>query len=158
MDILKIPPMEKREYDRLIQENCVCRIAFRGDRFPYIAPFLYTFDGKYLHFLPTRYGRKIEYFRKDPSVSVEIEHYTGDLSSYHFVSLQGMLREITDPGEKNRVRQSFVEMIRNRKLSPHVMAALGYTPGDPPEKIVREDRNLVWRLVGVKDIVALKNG
>ena len=157
MDILKIPPMEKREYDRLIEENCVCRIAFRGDRFPYIAPFLYTFDGKYLHFLPTRYGRKIEYFRRDPSVSVEIERYAGDLSSYHFVSLQGMLREITDPGEMKRVRQAFVDMIRKRKLSSHVMAALGYTPGDPPEKIAREDRNLVWRLVGVRDIVALKN-
>jgi hypothetical protein len=73
------------------------------------------------------------------------------------VSLQGLLREITDPVEKSRVRQVFVEMIRKRRLSPHVMAALGYTPSDPPEKIVREDRNLVWKLVGVTDIVALKN-
>ncbi|MDD1653355.1 MAG: pyridoxamine 5'-phosphate oxidase family protein [Methanomicrobiales archaeon] len=157
MDILKIPPMEKREYDRLIEENCICRIAFRGDRYPYIAPFLYTFDKKYLHFLPTRYGRKIEYFRNDPSVSVEIERYSGDLSTYHFVSLQGDLREITDPEDSERVRQAFVAMIRKRKLSPQVMAALGYRPGDPPAKIVRENRNLVWRLVGVRDIVALKN-
>jgi len=31
---------------------------------PYIASFMYVFDGKYLQFLSTRYGRKIQYFLK----------------------------------------------------------------------------------------------
>ena len=37
MNIFKIPRMEKNEYDRLINDNYICRIAFRGDNFPYIA-------------------------------------------------------------------------------------------------------------------------
>jgi hypothetical protein len=48
-------------------------------------------------------------------------------------------------------------MIQKRNFSPNIMAALGYMPSDPPERIMQEDRNLVWQLVGVKDIVALKN-
>jgi hypothetical protein len=157
MNILKIPRMEKHEYDRLIYDNYICRIAFRGDSFPYIAPFLYSFDGKYLYFLPTRYGRKIDYFHKDPNVSVEIEYYSSDFSSYKFISLQGTLEEIEDDGEKQRVRSDFVDLIKKRKLSPNVLAALGYEVSDSPEIIIHEDRNMVWRLTDVKEIIALKN-
>ncbi|OPX71719.1 MAG: Pyridoxamine 5'-phosphate oxidase [Methanoregulaceae archaeon PtaU1.Bin059] len=157
MEILKIPKMEKEEYDQIIRECHVSRIAFKGADFPYIAPFLYVFDGKYLYFLSTRYGRKIEYYRSNPSVSVEIEQYSPDLSTFRFVSLQGRLEEIEDPSDSVQVRRRFVDMMRSRRLSPTVMSALGHSPGDPPEKILGEERNLVWKLVGVKDIVALKN-
>ena len=37
-------------------------------------------------------------------------------------------------------------------------SAFGYSPQDPVEVIVREERSAVWKLVGVKDIVALRNG
>ena len=157
MNIFKIPRMEKYEYDQLIQDNYICRLAFRGDGFPYIAPFLYNFDGKYLYFLPTRYGRKIDYFHQDPHVSVEIEYYSSDFSSYKFISLQGALEEIKDDGEKQRVRSDFVNLIKKRKLSPNVLSALGYMASDSPEIILQEDRNMVWRLIGVKEIIALKN-
>lgn len=157
MNILKIPRMEKHEYDHLIHDNYICRIAFRGENFPYIAPFLYTFDGKYLYFLPTRYGRKIDYFHQDPHVSVEIESYSSDLSNYNFISLQGILEEINDNSKKQQVRSDFIDLIRKRKLSPNALAALGFMPSDSPEIIIQEDRNMVWRLIGVKDIIALKN-
>jgi len=157
MEILKIPKMEKKEYDQVIHEGHLSRIAFRGVDFPYIAPFLYVFDGKYLYFLSTRYGRKIEFYRTNPSVSVEIEQYSPDLSTFRFVSLQGRLEEVRDQDYSVQVRTRFVDMIKDRGLSPTVMSALGHSPGDPPEKILEEERNLVWKLVGVKDIVALKN-
>ena len=157
MNIFKIPHMEKNEYDRLINDNYICRIAFRGDGFPYIAPFLYNFDGKYLYFLPTRYGRKVDCFHQDPHVSVEIEYYSKDLSSYKFISLLGTLEEIKDDNEKQRVRSDFVDLIKKRKLSSNVLAALGYTVSDSLEIIIQEDRNMVWRLVDVKEIIALKN-
>jgi nitroimidazol reductase NimA-like FMN-containing flavoprotein (pyridoxamine 5'-phosphate oxidase superfamily) len=158
MEIVKIPKMRKEEYDDLIRKGCLCRIAFRGDTYPYIAPFLYVFDGRYLYFLPTRYGRKIDYFRSNPSVSVEIDSYSPDLSHYLFVSLQGRLQEVTDPDAGKKIRKDFLEMIREKRLSRNVLAALGHHPGDPFEVISREDRTLVWKLGGVKDIVALKNG
>jgi hypothetical protein len=53
---------------------------------------MYVFNGKYLYFLSTKYGRKMEYFTSSPNVSVEIEEYAPDLSAFTFVSLQGFFR------------------------------------------------------------------
>jgi uncharacterized protein len=145
MEILKIPRMEKQEYDRLIEKGYVCRIAFQGEKYPYIAPFLYVFDGSFLYFL------------KSPYVSVEIEKYTKDLSSYMFVTLQGYLEEVHDSIEKKIIREKFVNLIVERNLSSNILAALGHSPQDPPAAIAEEERSLVWKLVGVKDLVALKN-
>jgi hypothetical protein len=158
MEPIKIPKMAKAEYDALVRRQNVSRIAFCAGGQAYIAPFMYVFDGKYLYFLSTRYGRKIEYFKSNPKVSVEIEEYAPDLSSFTFVSLQGALEEVGAPEQKKKVRELFVRMIRDRKLSMRVLSALGHSPADPPEAIVSEERSLVWKLVGVKDIVALKNG
>jgi nitroimidazol reductase NimA-like FMN-containing flavoprotein (pyridoxamine 5'-phosphate oxidase superfamily) len=157
MEIVKIPRMEKKDYDKLIEQGYVCRIAFQGEKYPYIAPFLYVFDGKFLYFLSTKYGKKLEYFRKSPYVAVEIEKYTKDLSSYTFVSLQGYLEEVTDSIEKKIVREEFVTLIKEKKLSSKILAALGHSPQDPPEAIALEERSLVWKLIGVKDLVALRN-
>ncbi len=157
MDIVKIPRMEKQDYDRLIDEGYVCRIAFQGEKYPYIAPFLYVFDGKFLYFLSTKYGKKIEYFRKSPYVAVEIDKYTRDLSCFTFITLQGYLDEVNDSIDKKQIRQEFVTLIKERKLSNNILAALGHSPQDPPEAIALEERSLVWRLTGVKDLVALKN-
>jgi len=158
MDPLKIPKMTKAEYDALIERQCVSRISFGACEHPYIAPFMYVFDKKYLYFLSTKYGRKMEFFAANPRVSVEIEEYAPDLSVFSFVSLQGTLEEVQDPALKKKVRQQFVEMIARKKLSPHVLTALGHRNNDRPDVIVREERSAVWKLVGVKDIVALKNG
>ena len=157
MEIIKIPKMEKKEYDRLIEEGYVSRIAFQGEKYPYIAPFLYVFDGKHLYFLSTKYGRKVNLFRESPYVSVEVEKYSKDLSCYTFVTMQGRIEEVTDSIEKKIVRENFVSLIKERKLSNNILAALGLSPQDPPESIALEERSMVWRLSGVKDIVALKN-
>ena len=157
MDILKIPRMEKEEYDRLIKENYVSRIAFKGTSYPYVAPFLYVFDGHNLFFLSTKYGKKIQYFNENPDVAVEIERISPDLSSYTFVTLLGTLVEVTDRAEGRRVRQQFVDMIKTRGLSSNVVTALGHSPAEPLESIVNENRSLVWKLDKVQEIVALKN-
>jgi uncharacterized protein len=158
MDPLKIPKMTRAEYDDLIKRQYLSRIAFARDGNPYIAPFMYVFDGKYLYFMSTKYGRKIEYFNINPKVSVEIEEYAPDLSSFKFVSLQGALIEVNDPALKKMVRELFVGMIKKNHLSLKVLTALGHNPTDHPDAIVREERSLVWKLTGVRDIVALKNG
>lgn len=155
---VKIPRMSKPEYDNLIKRQYISRIAFGACDHPYIAPFLYVFDGKFLYFLSTKYGRKIEYFHQNPKVSVEIEEYIPDLSAFTFVSLQGILEEVQDPAKKKGVRLQFVDMIYEKKLSPVVLTALGHAPDDPVDVIVKEERSAVWKLTGVRDIVALKNG
>ena len=154
----KIPRMTKSEYDALIERQYVSRISFGACEHPYIAPFMYVFDKKYLYFLSTKYGRKMEFFAKNPKVSVEIEEYAKDMSVFSFVSLQGSLEEVKDAAAKKKIRKQFVQMVAAKKLSPHVLTALGHKPGDRPDVLVNEERSLVWKLVGVKDIVALKNG
>jgi nitroimidazol reductase NimA-like FMN-containing flavoprotein (pyridoxamine 5'-phosphate oxidase superfamily) len=115
MEIVKMPNMGKKEYDRLIREQYIARIVFKGEKYPYIAPFLYVFDGKYIYFLSTRYGKKIEYFRQNPYVTVEIERYDPDLSNYAFVSLSGHLVEVTDEVIKKEAREHFIRLIREKK-------------------------------------------
>ncbi|HWQ19076.1 MAG TPA: pyridoxamine 5'-phosphate oxidase family protein [Methanotrichaceae archaeon] len=57
MDIIKMPRMDRSEYDRLIKEEHICRIAFKGENHSHLAPFLYVFDGRHMYFLSTRYGK-----------------------------------------------------------------------------------------------------
>jgi nitroimidazol reductase NimA-like FMN-containing flavoprotein (pyridoxamine 5'-phosphate oxidase superfamily) len=157
MEIVKIPSMDKAEYDKLIEEGFVSRIAFQGGKYPYIAPFLYVFDGKFLYFLATKYGRKNDLFRQHPYVSVEIEKYSSDLSCYTFVTMQGYLVQLEDAIEKKIIREKFVDMIKERNLSQNILAALGHKPEEPLESIAFEERSNIWKLTGVTDIVALKN-
>jgi nitroimidazol reductase NimA-like FMN-containing flavoprotein (pyridoxamine 5'-phosphate oxidase superfamily) len=157
MEIVKMPNMGKQEYDRLIREQYIARIVFKGEKYPYIAPFLYVFDGKYLYFLSTRYGKKIEYFRQNPYVTVEIERYDLDLSNYAFVSLSGHLVEVTDEVSKKEIREHFIRLIREKNLSENIMIALGHSSQDPTEAIVREERNVIWKLTDVRKITGLKN-
>lgn len=149
--------MEKKEYDEMIKEGYLSRIAFKGD-YPYIAPFIYVFDNRHIYFLSTKYGKKQDLFKQNPHVAVEIDEYNQNLSLYRFITLQGRITQVEDNNEKIRVRKMFVDMIKNKGLSLKVMAALGHAPHDPPESLLEEERSFVWKLVDIVDIVALKNG
>jgi hypothetical protein len=47
-------------------------------------------------------------------------------------------------------------MIQN-KLSNKALAALGYSPEESPESLLNKERTLLWKLIEVEKIVALKN-
>ena len=156
MELHKIPFMNKEEYDSLIKDGYVSRIAFKGE-YPYIAPFLYVFDGSFLYFLSTKYGKKVKLLNEDPQVAVEIECYHPDMSHFRFVTLQGTINSVVEEDEKKSVRGMFVDLIKEKELSPKILAALGHSPEEPLEKICQEERSYVWKLVDVQDIVALKS-
>lgn len=149
--------MEKDEYDALIHNRFMARIAFQGDKYPYISPFLYIFDGKHLYFLSTKYGKKIELFKKCPYVSVEIDQYAEDLSYYRFVTLQGYIEVVLDSIEKKLIRAQFLELIEDNHLSNNILTALGHSQSEGPDSICSEERSQVWRLNGVRNLIALKN-
>lgn len=159
MEPTKLPRMEKSEYDMLINEGYMCRIAFNGDKHPYIAPFLYVFDGKFMYFLSSKYGRKVDHFRKNPNVTVEVERYSPDLSNFAFVAVPGRLAEIEDPKTQSIIRQMFIDLIKRRGLSTLALSALGHSPDEPLEALLSDERNSVWKLVGVKvkEILSLRN-
>lgn len=154
-----MPSMKKSEYDTLVTESYICRIAFKGESHPYIAPFLYIFDGKFMYFLSTKYGKKLQHFRNNPYVTVEVERYAPDLSDFAFVSIPGRLKEVQDTEIKRSVRQKFVDLIKKRDLSLNVLSALGHSPDEPIEVLLTAERSLVWKLVGVnaEDILGLKH-
>ncbi|MDD4651869.1 MAG: pyridoxamine 5'-phosphate oxidase family protein [Methanothrix sp.] len=157
-EIIKMPRMDKAEYDRLVEEQYICRIAFQGEKHPYIAPFIYVFDGRFMYFLSTNYGKKVQHFRDNPFVTVEIEHYSPDLSHFSFVALPGRLVQVEDASKKLAVREMFVRLIRSRVLSPNVLSALGHSPQEPVEVLLRDEKSSVWKLVGVSvdNILGLK--
>lgn len=157
--IFKMPLMKRQEYDRLIEEEYICRIAFKGGSHPHVAPFLYVFDGQFMYFLSTKYGKKILHFRENPLVTVEVERYSSDLSSFSFVALPGRLEEVQDPETRSLVREKFVELIKKNNLSSNVLSALGHSPDEPLEALLTEGRNSVWMLTGVEtgNISSLKN-
>ncbi len=156
MNLLKIPLMNKEEYDYLIQEEFICRIAFQG-KYPYIAPFLYVFDGKFLYFLSTKYGKKIGLFHENPDVAVEIEKYNDNLTEYKFVTLQGSIQEVQNHNENLKIRELFVDMIREKNLSTKILAALGHSPEETLQSILSEEKSYVWKLVSVENIIGIKN-
>ena len=155
MNIQKVPLMTKKEYDELIKENYVSRIGFKGE-YPYIAPFIYVFDGNFLYFLSTMYGKKIKRFQANPKVAVEIEKYEDDLSEYRFVTLEGSIKQVEDYNEKLNVKKRFVNLIQNKSLSKNILAALGHSPNDKLESIINEERSFVWKLVDVESIIGIK--
>lgn len=155
MTIEKVPLMTKNEYDELIKSNYVCRIGFKGE-YPYIAPFIYVFDGSFLYFLSTKYGKKIERFKSNPKVAVEIEKYKDDLSEYRFVTLQGTINQMEDFNDKLYVRKLFVKLIKDKNLSTNILLALGHSPDDELESILSEEKSFVWKLIDVETIIGIK--
>ncbi|MFX1582289.1 MAG: pyridoxamine 5'-phosphate oxidase family protein, partial [Promethearchaeota archaeon] len=85
MSLVKLPKMEQQMVQALLNNQVICRIAFRGDDYPYMAPFQYAYlDGNlYFHF--TRYGKKIALIEQDNRVAVEIETFKPNLEQYCFV-------------------------------------------------------------------------
>jgi len=155
-DIVKLPKMEKFEYDKLISKQYLCRVAFKGDKYPYIAPLLYIFDGNHMYFLSTNYGKKISFFREYPYVLVEIEEYEKDFSDFSFMVLYGKLVQIDDGKNDEQIRKDFVKMIKERNLSKNIMIALGHSSDEPLESLVNEKRSIVWKLTDVEEIKAFK--
>ena len=157
MNMIKIPPMDKEEYDELIKQNFIGRIAFQGEEYPYITPFMYIFEGGFLYFLSTKYGKKIEEIKRNSNVAVEIEKYSEDMSNYRFANLQGRIVEVKNDSDRKNIKEMFVKMIKDRNLSSKALAAIGHSPDESIQLILEEDRTMVWKLVDLKQIVALKN-
>jgi nitroimidazol reductase NimA-like FMN-containing flavoprotein (pyridoxamine 5'-phosphate oxidase superfamily) len=117
--------MGEDEVGALIKEHFLCRIAFKGKNYPYIAPFQYVFTNGALYFHFTAYGRKMRLLEKEKLVCVEIEQYTPDMSEYKFVALTGSLSVVRDARERARAITLMREM-GTARLSRNFLAAHGF--------------------------------
>jgi len=156
MSIVRLPKMEKGEIEDLIREQNICRIAFKGRIYPYMAPFQYVLmnDSFYFHF--TNYGKKIRLFEKDDRVCVEIESYRPDLSKYKFVVLRGKLKVVGNPEERAEAVRRMAETGRER-LSTNFLAAHGFKKEDGWSAFTPEKPIVIVKLQDVAEVVGLKS-
>jgi nitroimidazol reductase NimA-like FMN-containing flavoprotein (pyridoxamine 5'-phosphate oxidase superfamily) len=156
MRLIKLPSMGKTEIDDLVQQQMICRIAFRGSKYPYIAPFQYvTIEGTlYFHF--TNYGRKMRMLGADSNVCVEIEHYEPDMSKYRFVALRGRLKVVTD----SRERAEAINRLRSQarlRLSRNFLVAHGFNKREDWSSLDPQKPLVIAKLDEVADRTGLKN-
>ena len=156
MTILRLPRMNKQEIEKLIQEQMLCRIAFKGDEYPYMAPFQYVFMNGSIYFHFTDYGRKMKLLEKDKRVCVEIEKYKPDLSEYKFVVLRGFLKVVTDSHERVRVIKRMAEEGK-QTLSPNFLAAHGFKKEEGWSSFNQEKPLTIVKLENVAQEIGLKS-
>jgi len=154
--VVRLPKMEKLETDRLIREQMICRIAFSGDKYPYIAPFQYAFINGTLYFHFTDYGKKMRLLEKDKRVCVEIETYLPDLSEYSFVVLGGTLAVVRDPKERARAIERMAGQGRQR-LSENFLAAHGFKKEEGWSSFTPEKPIVILKLEEIAEEIALKS-
>ncbi len=156
MKPVKLPWMSDAEVARLLDEQMLCRIAFRGDEYPYLAPFRYVVmdDALYFHF--TDYGKKMSLLETDGRACVQMESYKPDLSKYSFVSYRGRLERVTDAGEREKAIRLFAET-GEKRLSTRFLAAHGMEPGEGWGEFTPDKDLVIVKLVDVVERVGLKN-
>lgn len=125
MEVFRLPEMKTDEIEKLIQEQIICRIAFRGLDYPAISIFQYTHLNGSLFFHFTEYGKKLESLEKNSFVCVEIEDFSEDLGKFRFVLLKGRLKEVVDPIKKAKVIRKMA-FEGERRLSTRFLAAHGF--------------------------------
>jgi len=156
MSIVKLPKMEKGEIRDLIHEQNICRIAFKGKKHPYMAPFQYVLINNSLYFHFTNYGKKMRLIEKDDRVCVEIESYSPDLSKYNFVVLRGKLKVVMDPEERDEAIRRMAETGRER-LSTNFLAAHGFKKEEGWSAFTPEKPIVIVKLQDVAEVVGLKS-
>ena len=153
---VKLPLMTKEEIKQLIEDQVLCRIAFKGEKHPYIAPFQYILINDSLYFHLTNYGRKIRLLKRDMRVCVEIEKYEPDLSKYSFVVLRGKLKIVTDLIERSEAIRKLVE-VGNRRISEKFLAAHGLESTAGWSALTPEQAQIIVKLDEITEEIGIKS-
>jgi nitroimidazol reductase NimA-like FMN-containing flavoprotein (pyridoxamine 5'-phosphate oxidase superfamily) len=156
MPVFKLPKMTKQEMWRLIRRQRLCRIAFKGDVYPYMAPFQFVvLDGSlYFHF--TDYGKKMKLIDNDKRVCVEIEEYREDLSEYSFIVLRGTLKVVSNPSDRTRAIRKLAEE-GEQKLSPNFLPAHGFKKEEGWYSLSPEKPLVIVKLENIIQEIGLKS-
>ena len=151
-----MPKMNEKEVESLVSEQFLCRIAFRGETQPYIAPFQYVVVDGTLYFHFTDYGRKMAFFKRGTPVCVEIERYTPNLSDYKFVVLFGNLKLVENQEERKRAIMKMAE-VGKQQLSANFLVAHGFPQGSDWGEFTDDQPILIIKLDDVTERAGLKS-
>ena len=153
---VEMPKMKEKEIEQLIGEQFLCRIAFKGDLQPYIAPFQYAYVKGILYFHFTDYGKKMSFFKQEAPVCVEIERYTPNLSEYGFVVLTGKLRLVENREERKMAIEKMAE-VGKQKISKNFLLAHGFSQGSDWTDFTADKPILIIKLDEVTEKIGLKS-
>lgn len=157
MGIFKLPKMTKKEMWKLIRRQRLCRIAFKGAKYPYMAPFQYIVMNGVLYFHFTDYGKKMKLIENDKHVCVEIEEYKEDLSEYSFIVLRGTLKVVTNQQEQIKALNKLAEE-GEAKLSPNFLPAHGFKKEEGWSSLTSIEKSLVViKLENITQEIGLKS-
>jgi uncharacterized protein len=156
MTKVKMPKMKENEIEEIIREQFLCRIAFKGDLQPYIAPFQYVYVNSILYFHFTDYGKKMSFFKQETPVCVEIERYTSNLSEYGFVTLSGKLRLVENREERKLAIEKMAE-VGKQKISKNFLLAHGFSMGSDWSDFTVDKPILIIKLDEVTEKTGLKS-
>jgi nitroimidazol reductase NimA-like FMN-containing flavoprotein (pyridoxamine 5'-phosphate oxidase superfamily) len=141
--VVKLPKMTKQEIWKLIRRQRLCRIAFKGEDYPYF------------HF--TDYGKKMRLIENDNRVCVEIEEYKEDLSEYRFIVLMGTINVVTNPQERVKAIKKLAKD-GEQKLSPCFLPAHGFKREDGWSSLNPTNPSLIAvKLETIKQEIGLKS-
>ncbi|HME51908.1 MAG TPA: pyridoxamine 5'-phosphate oxidase family protein [Candidatus Lokiarchaeia archaeon] len=153
----KLEAMTPKEIKELVSTMYLSRIAFKGDKFPYIAPFQYVYMNGTLYFHFAAYGRKMEYLADDPDVCVEIENYNSDMSQYQFVTFCGTLEIVHEPIEKEEVVRALADAANQALFSKKFLAAHGFNSDMEWNSFQGNQAFEVIKLVNITKITGLRS-
>lgn len=148
--------MENTEREHLLREQLLCRIAFKGDEYPYVAPFQYAYLNETLYFHFTDYGKKMKLLDRDKRVCVEIERYQPDMSEFNFVVLRGSLEIVTDAQERSNAIRKIAEEGK-RRLSRNFLAAHGFQKEEGWSVFTPEKPLVIVKLSEIVEETGLKS-
>jgi uncharacterized protein len=152
----KLPKMSDSEIDKLVDSQIICRIALRGEDYPYLAPFRYIKYGDTLYFHFTDYGKKMRFLRMNRKACVQIEQYEPDLSNYRFVSFRGRLEEVIEEDEYQNVVKLFSES-GSKHISTKFLAAHGIKSENGWSSFNASNKYTIMKLVEVTEKIGLKS-
>ncbi len=152
---IKLPKMTDKEIESVLNNENICRIAFIEDTYPYICPFQYVYIKNQLYFHFTNYGKKMRIINENKNVCVSIEKLKPDLSSYFFISIQGMLVQIEDKEILKLVIREIVDKAK-RQFSRNFLAAHGFREDDGWDSLI-EDKLLIYKLEEFGTRIGLKS-
>ncbi len=156
MSLVKLPRMSGKEIELLLQGQMICRIAFRGEDCPYIAPFQYIYHNNTLYFHFTNYGRKMRHLQSSEAVCIEVEEYEPNFNKFKFVVLTGKLSVVEDPEEK-AVTVKKMSQQGSVRMSENFLTAHGLRKEDGWSSLIgRKDLTMV-KLVDVRERIGLKS-
>jgi len=155
MSPFKLPKMSDSEIDALVSKQNMCRIAFNGDNYPYLAPFRYVRINGTLYFHFTDYGKKMRLIEQDDRACVQIETYIPNLSQYNFISYRGHLKKVDDNDEREKAIKQFRETGK-KGISPKFLAAHGFNPEEGWDAFKGDDL-VILKLVDIVERVGLKS-